>query len=323
MAENTAIEWCDSTVNAWEGCAHAGPGCDNCYAESMNNWLRKGENWGAKAPRLKHGDAWKRLVRSWQRNASKFAAEHAGRAAGPRRMVFVNSTGDTFDNEVPDAWRSEIWDEIRTAPDVVFILVTKRVVNAKRMLPADWGQGWPNVIVLATVCNQKELDNTVPHLLALPAAARGLSIEPLLGAVSFMDRWVEHTNPAMHENWLEALDWVICGGESGRRARPMHPAWARSLRDQCAAVATPFFFKQWGEWVERECGSDPLILRMESNKAKAAAAKCDGFISRAGTFVRYMDDAPDDEPYRGMVRVGKKAAGRTLDGREHNGFPKQ
>lgn len=252
MSENTAIEWCDSTINAWEGCSNISPGCKNCYAEAMNKWLHKGANWGPGAPRLKHGDAWKLTVRSWQRNAAKFAEARSGRIAGPRRLVFVNSTSDTFYNEVPDAWRTEVFDEIRAAPDVVFILVTKRIGNAQRMLPSDWGAGWKNVILLITVVNQDEADRDIAKLLALPAWCRGLSVEPMLGPVD-LSPWlpIEHGRDGLwrrRSKWHEdtQLGWCIVGGESGPKARPMQKEWARSLAQQCKAAGIAFFMKQMG-----------------------------------------------------------------------------
>lgn len=328
MAENTAIEWTDRTWSPWEGCTKVGPGCDHCYAERMNRWLHKGENWGPGAPRLEFSEAhWDKLNR-WNDAAAK---------RGEQPKVFP-SMCDPLDNEVHAGLRDRFWRAIENTPSLTWLVLTKRIGNAQKMLPQAWlKNGWPmNLWLGATVVNQQEADRDIPKLLATPAAVRFLSIEPMLGPIDLglqCENWsddivmdpetgaYECCKACDYTGIGNAIDWVICGGESGPGARPMHPAWPRSLRDQCAAAGTPFLFKQWGEWMELDSGPDPLILRMETNKARAAAAKCDGFINRAGTFVRYMDDAPDDEPYRGMVRVGKKAAGRLLDGVEHNGFP--
>lgn len=305
MAARTGIQWCDSTANYWEGCTkvsteeQGGGGCDNCYAESMNNWLHRGENWGPGAPRLKFGTT-SRIVRSWQRNAEKFRAQH-----GRRRRVFINSTADTFDNEVEQAWREEIYADARDCLDLLFYWVTKRIGNAKHMLPADWGDGYPNVMLLATVVNQPEADRDVHKLLALPARWRGLSVEPQLGAIDLTDVRVggghghHEFDPIITGNALtrpsSRIDLVINGGESSRKARPLHPDHARSLRDQCAAAGTPYFFKQWGEWV-------PMM-----GHAQGVPVRGKKFTHPDGTV---------------MGKAGKEAAGRLLDGREHNDFPK-
>lgn len=299
----TKIEWCDSTANYWRGCTEVskeesgGGGCDNCYAEAMNNWLHGGENWGPGAPRHKY-DTTSRIVRSWQRQASKFAQEH-----GRRRRVFVNSTADTFDNEVEQAWREEIWNDICACPDLLFMVLTKRIGNARDMLPADWGDGYQNVMLLATVVNQREADRDVPKLLGLPARWHGISVEPQLGPIdlSTLTTVKERqrvaaliANGSSAERMrpmLEMLSMVIDGGESGRRARPSHPAWFRSMRDQCSAAGTAYLHKQNGEW--------------------ASVSK----VAGPGRHHPFPDGAT-------MRRVGKEAAGRMLDGREHTAFPK-
>jgi protein gp37 len=326
MSEHTGIEWCDSTANYWNGCTrvseeeHGGGGCDNCYAESMNKWLHGGENWGPGAPRRKIATT-SRIVRSWQLNAAKFHAQH-----GRRRRVFVNSISDTFDNEVEQAWREEIWADARACPDLLFMIVTKRIGNARAMLPADWADGYPNVMLLVTAVNQKEVDRDVPKLLALPARWRGLSVEPMLGPINLTDISEGHADasipksfwvpgfdnsaspPAVGHNaltgerWQRFGDWrahgprldlVINGGESGRRARPMHPDWPRSLRDQCASAGVQFLFKQHGEWITSEAEDQPVYR---------------GKHRHLGGHVH-------------AYRVGKRAAGRLLDGVEHNEFP--
>lgn len=322
MADKTGIEWCDSTANYWEGCTevskeeNGGGGCDNCYAESMNRWLRRGENWGPGAPRRKILTT-SRIVRSWQRNAEKFRAQH-----GRRRRVFVNSISDTFDNEVDQAWREELYADARDCPDLLFCWLTKRIGNAESMLPRDWGDGYPNVMLLATVVNQREVDRDVPKLLELPARWRGLSVEPQLGPIDCthiqyppkdfgtMERYVDALNGVGYAQvsgdlWRASpyrrLDLVINGFESGRKARPVHPDYARILRDQCAAAGTAYFFKQWGEWI---CAGELRQL-------------LGGGMPGFGIYDACRHDLATD-----TVRVGKKAAGRLLDGREHTEFPK-
>lgn len=118
------------------------------------------------------------------------------------------------------------------------------------------------------------------------------------------------------------IDWIICGGESGPHARPMHPDWARTLRDQCAAAGVPFLFKQWGEWAEIDTGmAQPLVAREGDPEFHAEIAKHDGFLSLEGHFVTDPEAMIAGVAYRGLIRPGKKAAGRVLDGRLHDEFP--
>lgn len=333
MSEATAIEWADSTFNPWEGCQKVGPGCDNCYAEARNARFGGGQavNWGPGAPRRRTSAANWKTPEKWQRQAAEFRAAH-----GRRRRVFCASLADVFDNEVPDVWRVDLFKLIAATPDLDWLLVTKRIGNVARML-GDWQTVplLPNIWLGITVANQAEVDRDVPKLLRVPAAVRFLSVEPMLGAINLrcIDVDGDHEihpltgttecvdgegEPAPN---LPAIDWVICGGESGPKARPMHPDWARSLRDQCAAAGVRFLFKQWGEWAEGDSDKPTRTYRVESDIGETLASRCDGFISHAGEFVSSMDDATTDDPYRGLQRIGKKAAGRMLDGRTHDGFP--
>ncbi|MET4594774.1 MULTISPECIES: phage Gp37/Gp68 family protein [unclassified Sphingomonas] len=262
MAENSAIEWTNHTFNPWIGCTKVGPGCDHCYAEALAG-SRLGVPWGPGAPRRRTGDANWKQPRRWNRRAA---------AAGARERVFCASLADVFDNEVDPAWRVDLFRLIVETPHLDWLLVTKRVGNASKMASA--AGGWPaNVWLGATIVDQAEADRDLPKLLAVDGPRfRFLSMEPLLEPVAF--------DPCD----LSALDWVIVGGESGPSARPMHPDWARSMRDQCAVAFVPFLFKQWGEnaWAERVEG-DPSTLT--------------------------------------AYRAGKKYAGRLLDGVTHDGLP--
>lgn len=318
MSEHTTIEWCDATWSPWEGCTKVSPGCDHCYAEGMNRWLRKGENWGPGAPRRIYSEEhWEKPFK-WQRDALKFETLHSR-----RRRVFP-SVCDPFDNEAPPILRDRLFATIRATPALDWLLLTKRIGNAKSMLPADWGSGYANVWLGTTIVNQEEADRDIPKLLAVPARVRFLSMEPLLGPVD-LTRWMPNkTLRVTHHRGVsrpDGPDWVIVGGESGHGARPMHPDWVRSLRDQCAAAGVAFHFKQWGEWAEHDGHRPTRTISMGTDVGETLAARCDGFISQAADFVHDMDDATTDDPYRGMVRIGKKAAGRLLDGAEHNGFP--
>ena len=202
--------------------------------------------------------------------------------------MFCASLADVFDNHgsITSGWRGDLWHLIHRTPHLDWLLLTKRPQNIAKMLPEGygapaWGDGWPNVWLGTTVENQTEAERRIPHLLSVPAKVRFLSCEPLLGPVDLTA--IERTGG--ETGFMRPLDgrfhWIIAGGESGPGARPMHPDWARDLRDQCAAAGTPFLFKQWGEWAPRYDG-----------------------VGREYT-----------------LRVGKKSAGRLLDGVLHDGFP--
>lgn len=164
----------------------------------------------------------------------------------------------------------------------------------------------PNVWLGVSVEDQATADERIPLLLDTPAAKRWISAEPLLGPLSF--RWAawqkfKPEGRTGHLDGLERLDWVVVGGESGRGARPMHPDWVRSLRDQCAAAGVPFFFKQWGAWSPHTAEIENAAGEIETTpKGGVNWYSWDGGVS-------------------GSFRVGKKAAGHLLDGVEHRAFP--
>lgn len=277
-------------------------------------------------------------------------------AAAPkwRRRVFCASLADVFDNEVHPQWRADLFALIRATPNLDWLLLTKRIGNASSMiadaissLPRDAACGtgqsnhtpmaqwpWPNVWLGATICNQAEADRDIPKLLATPARVRFLSIEPMLGRVDLCEALGMWWNQAMgcFESLSDrfnprGLHWVIAGGESGPHARPSHPDCFRSLRDQCAAAGVPFLFKQWGEWWEADSDA------RDEDTGDHVSIDADGINGaelwdpRTGSLVaidggRFTPETlPDDTPARLMVRIGKKAAGRMLDGREHSEFP--
>jgi protein gp37 len=225
-----------------------------------------------------------------------------------RRRVFCASLADVFDNEVDPAWQSDLFDLIRATPNLDWLLLTKRIGNAVKLLGPSIAE-FPNVWLGATIVNQEEADRDIPKLLTVPARVRFLSCEPLLGPINL---WPVAFNPCPNSADVgmdpttgsfecckacdyggvsdeAAIDWIIAGGESGPKARPMHRDWARSLRDQCVAAGVPFHFKQWGEhapnWLTDDAGAHEM----------------------PGTM--WMDC------------MGKKAAGRMLDGRTWDEFP--
>ena len=283
MAENTAIEWTDHTFNPWVGCTRISPACDNCYAADWARRAGKPGLWEPGAERQRtSAENWRKPLK-WNRDSAARVA-----AGGRRTRVFCASLADVFDNQVPPEWRADLWALIRATPDLDWQLLTKRPQNIADMLPSDWADGWPNVWLGATVEDQERADRNIPHLLAIPARVRFLSVEPLLGPVD-LEPWLEWPEPAPEvsgESWgcqqcdahcpkcpkrkavhlypegpigahgcpewilenRQTVDWVIVGGESGPQARPMHPDWVRAIRDQCAAAEVPFLLKQWGNW---------------------------------------------------------------------------
>ena len=339
MSAKTYIEWCDSTFNAWIGCTKVSPACDHCYASVSTPARVLGVKWGAGQPRRRTSAAnWAQPMRwnaqpfvecpacRWRGEAREMHFGHqcprfgcAGEPAPARRRVFCSSLADVFDNEVDLKWREDLFALINATPNLDWLLLTKRIGNAAAMMSIIPGWLPANVWLGATICNQAEADRDIPKLLALPAAVRFLSMEPLLGPVDLDQvhgerhcapfsvlsdkrsngwrRCVTHAegycmNDCQYR--LPAVDWVIVGGESGPHARPISPDWVRGLRDQCAAAGVPFLFKQWGEWLPMLGQAQGVPVRGEK------ASTPDGWV---------------------MGRAGKKAAGRLLDGAEYTGFP--
>lgn len=309
MSETTNIEWCDSTFNPWIGCTRVSPACDDCYAARSTPARTLGVVWGAGEARRRTSEANWKLPIQWERDHAAFFAEH-----GRRRRVFCASLADVFDNEVPAGWRVDLFNLIAATPNLDWLLLTKRIGNVGNMLPVpfDFDRLYPNVWLGATVVNQAEADRDIPKLLAVPARVRFLSIEPMLSDIDITPfLWGKHegvdticqncprdadcecgyfTRTAMK---LASIDWVIVGGESGPKARPMSPDWARAMRDQCTSAGVPLLFKQWGEWL-------PMLGQVEGAPVRDKTTTPDGWV---------------------MGWAGKKAAGRLLDGIEHNGYP--
>lgn len=332
MADTTKIEWADKTFNPWIGCQKVGPGCDHCYAEAMMADRYGRVEWGPHGSRSQTSAAnWKKPL-AWDRAAAK---------AGRRDRVFCASLADVFDNHhsVLPEWRRTLFTLIAHTPNLDWLLLTKRPGNIAEMLPIDWGDGWPNVWLGCTVVNQAEADRDIPKLLAVPAAVHFLSIEPMLGPVDLW-HWVGvHHHPAndldipetraaieamlsaareklREDHGSTGIDWVICGGESGKDARPMHPDWARSLRDQCRAAGVAFHFKQWGEWAD--CTDAPHRFQVEDFIFTANGQVLGAGHPRHGGLV---ETGWEEKGGAWMSKVGKARAGRLLRGREWNEVP--
>lgn len=311
MSANTKIEWCDHTFNPWEGCQKVGPGCDHCYAETRNARFAGGTavNWGPGAPRRRTSPANWRKPCQWNREAETFFALHHR-----RQRVFCASLADVFDNEVDLLWRRDLFRLIVDTPNLDWLLLTKRIGNVPTMLRHIGIERLPdNVWLGATIVNQSEADRDIPKLLAVPARVRFLSMEPLLGPVDLTGEYLTaklgeypfRGVPADHRTLLiDMLDWIIVGGESGHGARPMHPDWARDLRDQCVAAGVAFLFKQWGEWLPADTDGESFAVADDgSNRELEGRLRA----IQLGTQM--------------MLRVGKRGAGRHLDGRTHDEFP--
>lgn len=310
MAENSRVEWTDHTFNPWIGCTKVSPACDHCYAESFTK-RTGGPAWGHGQPRRRTSDANWRKPLAWDRKAAK---------EGRRYRVFCASLADVFDAEVSGEWRNDLFMLIDRTPSLDWLLLTKRPAVARKVIPET---PRPNVWLGTTVENQAMAEVRIPLLLETPAAVRFLSMEPLLGPVDLRD-WTYPVSTGRNlrdpapfsivrshpvSDVRPGLDWVIVGGESGPKARPMHPDWARYLRDQCAAAGVPFFFKQWGEWGPThpipggDLGGD---MRADRVRIVKHEGENDGHF-RPGDVL--------------MGRVGKSAAGHLLDGVEHRAVP--
>ncbi|WP_052362067.1 DUF5131 family protein [Geminisphaera colitermitum] len=260
MGQDSKIEWCHHTVNFWWGCAFAqlpdgciSEECRHCYALLLSKLFSRGKaTWGATGKRWIRHEAARRELYKLDKSAFQ---------RGVRERVFINSMSDTFeDRDDLNEARRFLWDACQFVTNLDILLLTKRPECVVSMVPCSWLSDWPaHVWVGTTTGTQQAADERVPYLLCIPARVRFLSCEPLLGPVNLRsvpdlfgsdldaltgDSGIEgrgHTGPS-----AERIHWVITGGESGPHARPMHPDWARSLRDQCSSAGVAFFMKQMG-----------------------------------------------------------------------------
>jgi protein gp37 len=330
MGANTAIEWATHSWNPWRGCTKVSQGCAQCYADTLS---KRNPNtlgiWGPRGTRVVAAETYWRKPLQW--NA-------AAQAAGERHRVFCASLADIFEGPetMPtESWlavqaaRERLWLLIAQTPHLDWLLLTKRPQHIPTLAPPVWyAHGWPdNVWIGTSVENQAAADERIPLLLQVPAAIRFLSCEPLLGPLDlrlWLAAWSAtnhdgtHYHPLVHGTDLgnpfynaaiihehPRVDWIIAGGESGPKARPAHPQWFRSLRDQCQAAGVPFFFKQWGEWFPY--GSLGMLMHDDDGNARAS--------------IRWADKPNIRLDNTLMYRIGKKAAGRLLDGVEWSEVP--
>jgi len=337
---DTGISWTDETWNPVVGCSIVSPACTNCYAMSMASRI---ERMAPAQGRETHYAGTTKVVNGKPVWTGKLARAPDHIVTAPlrwtrARRIFVNSMSDLFHHDLPDEWIDEVFAVMALAPQHTFQILTKRPERMRTYLTRDWAsaarfhvesltlptvsknagdaqerlrrytsRGVPhpleNVWLGVTAEDQARADERIPPLLSTPAAVRFVSAEPLLGPIDLPAAGMKWNGRLDRETGERRfLDWVIVGGESGPGARPMHPDWARSLRDQCYAAGVPFFFKQWGDWfpyAERDAAGNVNVV----NKGE-----------RPGLFHEWSNGVFS-------VRLGKKAAGRFLDGVTHDATP--
>lgn len=340
----TKIEWADETWSPIIGCDRVSPGCDRCYAISTARMRESNPNpkiaaaFAGTTERNEDGVDWTGKV-----NLLANRLDDPLHWKKPRR-VFVNSLSDLFHDAVPDEYIVAVFARMWWSPQHTFQVLTKRHARMRSLVPsieerlrkmerdlelvdAPTPLRWPlpNLWLGVSVENQKWADIRIPALLETPAAVRFLSCEPLLGPIDLCGPNVPGRGRPKLTYWLDGrpgwgpeqtddrgrvfqelvtgprIDWVIVGGESGPGARAMHPQWARTLRDQCQHSGVPFFFKQWGEWAP----SGAVVIRSRPEPRSLLVGEP-------------VDEAGHREEIR---RVGKRTAGRLLDGCTHDAFP--
>lgn len=289
----TSIEWATDTWNPIRGikglwhCTKVSEGCRSCYAERMN--IRMG------GPEYKPGADGFRLDEKILEQPLKWKR--------PRR-IFVCSMTDLCHEMINDNFIARTFEVMLSARQHTFQVLTKRAGRMAIMIRKMMFYGPPSHIWLGvSVEDQKTADERIQILLETPAAVRWISAEPLLAPIDLLDYLPIFPLKMPKENMPPSIDWVVVGGESGPRARPMHPDWARSIRDQCQMAGVPFFFKQWGEWIPSD--------EVPSSYADTYSSKRHGSRNQC----RVVGDML-------LVKAGKKAAGRILDGKTWDEYPK-
>lgn len=349
MAENTLISWAHDTFNPWEGCTRISPACDFCYAAERAHRFGNDHLWAGNLRRTSPAN-WRKPL-AWNREAA---------ASGKPRRVFCASLADVFDNQAPQAWRDDLWALIEATPHLTWMLLTKRPQNIVKMLPWRWieqiGVEPKNIWIGITAEDQLRLDQRYAALGEVHALFDWLlflSAEPLLGPLridrinEYVDQ-VDGGHPGGDDRFDACLTWsngltgelwgvdrlpngtehhrpelggrgepkfglVIAGGESGPNARPSHPDWFRALRDQCAEAGVSFHFKQWGEWAP---GPGPLAMVGDppGSWRKIESVKVGRKTYRGADIHQFGDGTV-------VIRLGKKTAGRQLDGVTHDEMP--
>jgi protein gp37 len=242
MADTTGIFWCDHTFNPWWGCNEVSEGCENCYARVWTNFTRGAGYWGppGKSDRFVTGSKnWNDPVK-WNRKAANNDRKwnkswQPSVRGGQRRLVFCSSMADIFEfNPSMDLVRERLWTLIEQTLYIDWLLLTKRPMNIKRMLPAEWlVRPRPNVWLGTSVELQKWAELRIEALLEVPAVVHFISAEPLLGPLNLT-------------RWMPRINWVITGGESGPKRRAFDIDWVRDIDRQCQGFGVAHFFKQVG-----------------------------------------------------------------------------
>lgn len=295
------------TWNPIIGCSKVSTGCDNCYAEKFAfrivNMLEKSKS---------------ETYHVYQNAANKqgwtgrtaLNTDHIDKPMKwkDKRMVLVCSMGDLFHENVPFEWIDAVFSVMSDNDQHIYILLTKRPHKVEAFF--DWkknnlGFDWApkdNIWFGVTIENQEQANKRLPYLNYFYAAVKFVSVEPMLSAIDFSESIGETLK--WHAGGLKnCISWVICGGESGNKARPMHPDWVRFLRDQCRLAEVPFFFKQWGEW--------GIVSGLGNQKGKI----CFNSSGREQWL-------PSHFGYSVMKKIGRNAAGNLLDGEQHHNWPK-
>lgn len=304
---STKIEWCDETINPVQDvikgesgrgyhCTKCSPGCLNCYAETINN--RFGNHLPFDGRKVDF-----EIVESELHKLAKWKKP---------RSIFVQSMGDLFHEDVSVEFIAQVYFEMNINYQHTYLMLTKRADRMAEIINLNPGrlERACNLYGL-TICNQQEADEKIPTFLKVPGK-KFLSIEPCLGKID-ISKWLPQMvyNPGMiipERETFMVIDAVILGGETGPKARPMKPDWVRSVQDQCQAAGVPFFFKSWGEFVS---SYDAGFRSEEQDRWKRTFGKA---WVKSRRSCRFEDGTQ-------MVRVGKKAAGRILDGRTHDDLP--
>lgn len=349
MATTTRIEWADMTINPIIGCSKCSPGCRNCYAERMAirlDWMP------ATRERYSHVISTGKWNGTTFGDFTTFTS--LGRVHSPKR-IFIGSMGDLFHESVTQAQITGIFNTFKQFPQHVFMLLTKRADRMREMVNTYYAhrshpRPFPNVWLGVTAERQMEADTRIPELLNTQAAVRYVSIEPMLGSIYLKKSlggtlWIggqrgccgrhshsgcpgqvihdvlhdfNPSHPHHHHDYRcqKGLDWVIVGGETGPRARVMHPTWPRRIRDQCREAGVPFFFKQWGKWraVCDPVPDDPFAIH---GPALPGARR---IITENDNGYGFYDETLEKCVH--MTGEIKKLYGHTLDGREWREFPK-
>lgn len=330
----TTIEWCDHSINPIRArlrsnpsivghyCEKVSAGCKNCYASRLQQRFQMPE----------FGSGQKIDDVELFLDTSKL--DEVRRRKKPTKYFWCDMT-DIFGNWVQREWLRAIFKTIDETPQHVHMLLTKRPENILKMWPSadvfdpesEHKAYWPNVWIGTSIENQHSADLRIPELLKCRelSPVLFLSCEPLLGPVDLME--IEETTPTGKRWWSSMetgspegakIDFVIVGGESGSDARPMNPDWVRMIRDQCLFAGVPFYLKQWGAWVPYEHRGSPPLIESQHGFSFDLHGLPEGIIDHEPVNGWYWPDGLSDVVYRS---VGKKIAGRKLDGVTHDAFP--